>query len=101
MRYAGMNGLQRAPARAATLGLLVGFVITVGAAAADSWYVTRQIGKLRALQTDLADRSRKNSLQLLRIQNDLNTLALAMRDMIDSDEYPLTAWSSQLDRIRL
>ena len=53
------------------------------------------------LQTDLADRSRRNSFQLLRVQNDLNLLGLAMRDMLDSDEpYPLTAWSAQFQRIR-
>jgi signal transduction histidine kinase len=40
-------------------------------------------------------------LQLLRIQNDLNLLAVAMRDMISNDEpYPLTAWSAQFQRIR-
>jgi signal transduction histidine kinase len=38
---------------------------------------------------------------LLRIQNDLNLVALAMRDMLDSGEpYPLTAWSAQFQRIR-
>jgi signal transduction histidine kinase len=95
-----MTALSRAPARSPTVGLLVGLVITVAAVAADSWYITRQMASLRALQTDLADRNRRNSLQLLRIQNDLNTLALAMRDMIDSREYPLTAWSAQLDRVR-
>src|SRR4029077_7289973 len=63
--------------------------------------MTRQISGLRVLQTDLADRSRKDSLQLLRIQNDLNSLALAMRDMLDNDEpYPLTAWTAQFARIR-
>jgi signal transduction histidine kinase len=47
------------------------------------------------------DRNRKDSLQLLRIQNDLNLLAVAMRDMVSSDEpYPLTAWSAQFQRIR-
>jgi signal transduction histidine kinase len=47
------------------------------------------------------DRNRKDSLQLLRIQNDLNTLALAMRDMLDNNEpYPLTAWTAQFQRIR-
>ena len=62
----------------------------------------RQIARLQTLQTDLADRNRKDSLQLLRIQNDLNSLALAMRDMLDNDEpYPLTAWSTQFDRIRV
>jgi signal transduction histidine kinase len=69
-----------------------------------AWYVTRQISGLRTLQTELADRSRKDSLQLLRIQNDLNSLALAMRDMLDAgdndERYPLTAWSAQFERIR-
>jgi signal transduction histidine kinase len=53
------------------------------------------------MQTELTDRNRRDSLQLLRIQNDLNQLGLAMRDMLDSGEpYPLTAWSAQFDRIR-
>src|SRR3954462_8743661 len=68
----------------------------------DAWYMTRQISGLQVLQTDLADRNRRDSLQLLRIQNDLNSLALAMRDMLDNDEpYPLNAWSGQFDRTRL
>lgn len=55
---------------------------------------------LRDLQHNLIDRNRKDSLQLLRIQNDLNSLGLSMRDMLDNDEpYPLTAWSAQFDRI--
>jgi len=67
-----------------------------------SWYISRQITGLRRLQTELTDRNRRDSLQLLRIQNDLNQLALAMRDMLDTSEpYPLTAWSTQFDRIRL
>jgi signal transduction histidine kinase len=66
-----------------------------------SAYITRQISGLRELQNNLVDRNRKDSLQLLRIQNDLNSLALAMRDMLDNDEpYPLTAWSAQFQRIR-
>src|SRR3982074_3391390 len=87
-----------------TKGLLAGMVITLFAVSADSYYLTRQIGRLRELQTGLADRNRKDSLQLLRIQNDLNTLGLAMRDMLDtegSDTYPLTAWSAQFQRVRL
>lgn len=77
-------------------------VITLAAVSADSYYLTRQITRLRALQTDLADRNRRDSLQLLRVQNDLNTLGLAMRDMLDSSEpYPLTAWSGQFHRVRL
>jgi signal transduction histidine kinase len=36
----------------------------------------------------------------LRVQNDLNSIALAMRDMLDTTEpYPLTAWTAQFERI--
>jgi signal transduction histidine kinase len=80
--------------------LLLGLVLTLAAVVAYSGYITRQIRGLRQLQSDLADRNRKDSLQLLRIQNDLNSLALAMRDMLDADEpYPLAAWSAQFERI--
>jgi signal transduction histidine kinase len=79
----------------------LGLVITLAAVVAYSGYVTVQIHRLRQLQTDLVDRNRKDSLQLVRIQNDLNSLGLAMRDMLDSEEpYPLTAWTAQLQRIR-
>lgn len=85
-----------------TVGLVLGLVITLAAVVAYSGYITRQISGLRTLQTDLADRNRKDSLQLLRIQNDLHSLGLAMRDMLDTDgRYPLTAWSAQFQRLRL
>ena len=96
-----MGEKRGAEGRSPTTALLLGLIITLAAVVADSWYVTRQISGLRVLQTDLADRSRRNSFQLLRVQNDLNLLGLAMRDMLDSDEpYPLTAWSAQFQRIR-
>ena len=87
--------------RSPTFGLLLGLLITLSAVLAYSVYITWQITGLRKLQTELVDRNRKDSLQLLRIQNDLNLLAVAMRDMVSSNEpYPLTAWSAQFDRIR-
>lgn len=56
---------------------------------------------VRELQQQMLDRNRRDSLQLLRIQNNLNALGLAMRDLLDQTEpYPLTAWSPQFDRIR-
>jgi len=83
------------------LGLLLGLSVTLAAVLAYSAYITWQVAGLRKLQSELIDRDRKDSLQLLRIQNDLNLLAVAMRDMIDNDEpYPLTAWSAQFQRIR-
>lgn len=91
---------QSAPDRSPTLGLLLGLVITLSAVLAYSAYMTWQVVGLRKLQANLVDRNRKDSLQLLRIQNDLNSLAVAMRDMVSGDEpYPLTAWSAQFERI--
>jgi signal transduction histidine kinase len=91
-----------AEGRSPTPALLLGLIVTLLAVIAVSWYTTRQMSGLRLLQTDLADRNRTDSLQLLRIQNDLNSLGLAMRDMLDGDEpYPLTAWAAQFDRIRV
>jgi len=88
--------------RSPITALLFGLVLTLATVVAYSWYVSRQISGLQRLQTDLVDRNRRESLQLLRIQNDLNQLALAMRDMLDGDSpYPLTAWSSQFERIRV
>ena len=91
-----------APGRSPTAALLLGLIITLAAVVAYSGYIVRQISGLRKLQTDLVDRNRKDSLQLLRIQNDLNSLGLAMRDMLAGDEpYPLTAWSAQFQRTRV
>jgi signal transduction histidine kinase len=87
--------------RSPTFGLFLGLIITLAAVVAYSWYISVQISGLRQLQNNTAEQYRKDSLQLLRIQNDLNSLGLAMRDMLANDEpYPLSAWSSQFDRIR-
>ena len=88
---------QKSPA----VALLVGLVFTLAAVLAYSAYMTVQLRGLRKLQSDLVDRGRRDSLQLLRLQNDLNTVALAMRDMLDASEpYPLIAWSAQFERVR-
>lgn len=88
---------QSSPTRA----LLVGLAVTLLAVAVFSWYALRQIEGVRELQSNTVDRNRKDSLQLLRIQNNLHSLGLAMRDMIEGTEpYPLDAWKVQFDRIR-
>ncbi len=87
--------------RSPTIGLLLGLVITLAAVLAYASYITVQLAGLRKLQSEMVDRNRKDSLQLLRVQNDLNSIALAMRDMLDTTEpYPLTAWTAQFERIR-
>jgi signal transduction histidine kinase len=81
--------------------LLLGLIIILGAVVVYSRYITSQISALQDLQSELVDRNRRDSLQLLRIQDNLNSLAHAMRDMLDGDEpYPLTAWTNQFDRMR-
>ena len=87
--------------RSPTPGLLLGLVVTLAAVVAYTGYITYQIKGLRELQSNIIDHNRKDSLQLLRIQNDLNLLGIAMRDMLDNAEpYPLSAWAGQFQRIR-
>jgi signal transduction histidine kinase len=87
--------------RSPTAALLLGLVITLVAVVAYTGYITVQISGLRELQRDLTDRNRRDSLQLLRIQNDLNLLGIAMRDMVDKTQpYPLSAWSPEFQRIQ-
>jgi hypothetical protein len=84
-----------------TIGLLAGLAVTLSAVAIYACFTIVQLRGLRQLQAETIDHNRKDSLLLLRIQNDLNAIALAMRDMLDGSEpYPLTAWKSQFTRIR-
>ena len=90
-----------AQSRSPTPALLVGLIVTLATVLAYSWYISAQISGLKRLQTELTDRNRRESLQLLRVQNDLNQLGLAMRDMLDADaRYPLSAWAAQFERLR-
>ena len=83
-----------------TAALLFGLIVTLGTILLYSWYVIGQVSSLQRLQADLTDRNRMASLQLLRIQMDLNRLALAMRDMLESGG-ALASWQDQFDRIRV
>ena len=66
-----------------------------------SFYALRQVDGLRQLQANTIDRNRRDSLQLIRIQNDLNSLGLAMRDMVeDRDGYGIQAWRGEFRRVR-
>jgi signal transduction histidine kinase len=87
--------------RSPTSRLLGGLAITLAVVAAFCFYALYQIAGLRELQNQTIERNRKDSLQLLRTQNDLSGLGLAMRDMLSGDEsYPLYAYSAQFARIR-
>lgn len=72
-------------------------LVVIGAYAA---YTLRAVHRMRDVQTGIVERNRLASLQLIRIQNDLNSLGLAMRDMLDQREgYPLSAWRPALERM--
>ena len=89
------------PVASPTGRLLAGLAVTLASVGVFSFYALRQIRGLEDLQASTVDRNSKDSLQLLRIQNDLNELGHAMRDMLDGDEpYPLQAWKPQFDRTR-
>lgn len=82
-----------------TLGIGVALVlVTIGAVGA---YTIAEVRRLRDEQTTISERNRKDSLQLLRIQNDLSSLGVLMRDMADGVEpYPLQGYEPAFDRIR-
>ena len=84
-----------------TRGLLIGLLATLAIVAVFSFSSLYQIAGLRQLQTGIIERNRRDSLQLIRIQNDLNLLGHAMRDMIeDRDGYGLEAWRGEFRRLR-
>ncbi len=87
--------------RSPTIRLLAGLAITLSAVMVYSAYTIVQLRSLEQLQTSIIDRNRTDSLLLLRIQNNLNALAVTMRDMLEESEpYPLTAWQAPFRRIR-
>lgn len=81
--------------------LLIGIAAILATVAVFALWSLYQINGLRKIQTDTIERNRRDSLQLIRIQNDLNSLALAMRDMIeDRDGYGMQAFRGEFARLR-
>src|SRR4051812_39522877 len=89
------------PRHAPTRLLIGGLTLALATIAGVGLYTFLQVRDLRDQQTAISDRNRKGSLQLLRIQNDLSSLAVTMRDMADRAEpYPPAAWQPAFDRLR-
>src|SRR5689334_431370 len=71
-------------------------------------YATHEIAVLRDEQTAVSERHRRDSLELLRIQSNLSTLAASLRDMMEQSTPPaappdrerLMAWQTSLARLR-
>ncbi|MEP6539964.1 MAG: sensor histidine kinase, partial [Bryobacteraceae bacterium] len=88
--------------RSPTFRLLAGLGVTLTAVGIYTAYTSLQLRNLRTLQAETIDRNRTDSQLLLRIQNNLTSLAMAMRDMLDANEpYPMTAYQAQFKRIRV
>lgn len=81
--------------------LVVGLVVSLVTIAGMGWYTVREVRTLRDEQTAISDRNRRDSLQLIRIQSNLATVATALRDMADRVEpYPVVYWRQTFDRLR-
>jgi signal transduction histidine kinase len=66
-----------------------------------SWYALYQLSGLRKLQTQTIDLNRHDSLLLLRVQNDLNSVGLRLRDMTEQPEgVGIAAYRSDFDSLR-
>jgi len=88
---------RRTPTRVLEVALVLALLIGAALGA----FVVREIHRLRDEQTTIADRNRKGSLQLLRVQNDLASLASLMRDMVAGTEpYPMAGWRPAFERVR-
>lgn len=87
--------------RSPVLWLVAGLALTLATVIGASAYARSQITRLRDEQVALTERHRLDSLQLIRIQTNLSTLADTLRDMTDGVEpYPLAAWRGPFDRLR-
>jgi signal transduction histidine kinase len=89
------------PQRTPTLTQLIGLAVTLGAVGLFAAFTLRQLDGLRRLETEIIDRNRRDSLQLIRIENNLNQIGLALRDMAEGVEpYPVSAYRQEFDRLK-
>lgn len=64
-----------------TIRLLLGLLVTLAAVTGFSAYALYDLTRLETLQNETIDLNRHDSLLLLRIENDVNTIGLKLRDM--------------------
>jgi signal transduction histidine kinase len=84
-----------------TVRLLLGLLFTLAAVMGFSWYALQQLHGLRKLQTDTIDINRHDSLLLLTVQNDVNTIGLKLRDMTQSSSRAgISAYRAEFNQLR-
>jgi signal transduction histidine kinase len=88
--------------RAALVPQLFGLGVTLAAVAVYFGFTFDQVRGLQRLQTEIVDRNRRDSLQLIRIQNDLYQIGLTLREATESgDQYPLTGYHAAMQVLRV
>ncbi|MGH9447444.1 MAG: hypothetical protein ACRD3O_17175, partial [Terriglobia bacterium] len=76
-----------------SLRLWVGLCVILSVFIIFAVHSIRQIRWLEDFQMNVVQRNRKASIQLLRLENDANSLGISLRDMtLKQAEYPLSAW---------
>ena len=80
--------------------LLIGFAVTLIAVSLYSLFTLRQVSNLRRLQSEIVQRNRLDSLQLISIQNALNSLGLSLHDILETP-YGILAFEPQFHRVRM
>ena len=80
--------------------LLIGFAVTLIAVLLYSLFTLRQVSSLRKLQAEIVNRNRLDSLQLLSIQDALNSLGLSLHDVLETP-YGVLAFEPQFHRMRM
>ena len=91
-----------APTRSPIPWLVGGVLLAAAMVIAVSVYARREVRRLRDDQVALTERHRLDTLQLIRIDNNVATIADTLRDMSDrSEPYPLSAWQQAFDRLRV
>ena len=84
-----------------TIRLLLGLLITLAAVTGFSAYSLYQLHNLRRLQTQRIDLNRHDSLLLLRVQNDVDTLGLKLQEMTERPRAAsVSEYRESFDRIR-
>lgn len=88
------------PIPSPTFGLGVGLGIILSTFLVFAIYATHQVRWLENFQTNVVQRNRKASLQLLRLQNDAYLLALSLGDMAHAETaYPVREWKPEFMRL--
>jgi signal transduction histidine kinase len=88
----------RSPVTWLVLGVLMAALMVVAA----SIYARIEVRRLRDEQVTLTERLRLDTLQLIRIDNNVATIEDTLRDMTDrSEPYPLVAWQQTFERLRV